>query len=336
MLTAFEAVHWYSVFPRFDPAKGATVREPLGEGPGWWAGAPSALFDPDSGRIYLYYRYRKPRELGRGVEMRLAVSRNGANFEDVWSCTQAELDTPSVEKGALAITPDGKYRLYFSYVDPADGRWRIDCLEGESFEKLDLSSRRPQLSADSIGAEGVKDPWVCYVAGKYYMFTSYAPTPGPVDERTKQEMHATGDVYNTGIVKSHSGLATSTDGLNWQWEGDVLSPSEKGWDSYCARLGSLIYEPPGFIGFYDGSASVEENYEEKAGLAYSFDLRHWEKLTPEGPFVTSPYASRSIRYVEALKLPDSYFFYYEYARPDGSHELRVNLVTFADEHAQDD
>ncbi len=305
------------------------MREPLGQGPGWWAGAPSSLFDPDTGRIYLYYRYRKPRELGRGAECRIAVSSDGLHFDDVWTCDKSQLDSPSVEKAALCITPSGKRRLYISYVDPSDNRWRIDMMEAASFEELDPAERRPALTASDVGGEGVKDPFVMNIGGLYWMLASYAPSPDTPQSR--EAMHSTADVYNTGLVKSSTGYAISADGLEWEWQGDIFSPSEKGWDAYCARLGSVILEPPLFVGFYDGSASVEENYEEKAGLAVSFDLAKWHRLTPKGPFVTSPYSSHSIRYVDALKLPDQYFFYYEYARPDGSHELRMNLVSYRDE-----
>ncbi len=71
---------WFGVPPLFDPEAGTTVVEPLDRGPGWWAGACSALYDERAGRFYLYYRLRKPRELGRGVECRIAESADGIRF----------------------------------------------------------------------------------------------------------------------------------------------------------------------------------------------------------------------------------------------------------------
>jgi hypothetical protein len=139
-------------------------------------------------------------------------------------------------------------------------------------------------------------------------------------------MHATSDVYNTGITKSSSGLAASSDGINFEWLGDVFAPREAGWDSYASRLGSLLYQPPLFIGFYDGSADVSENYEERTGMATSFDLRTWARVTESGPILTSPHASGSLRYLEPVDLGDGVFYYSEYARPDGSHELRLSQV----------
>ena len=91
----------------------------------------------------------------------------------------------------------------------------------------------------------------------------------------------------------------------------------------------MLHRPPVWVGFYDGSRSVEENYEEKAGLCVSFDLRNWTRLTPEGPWVLSPHASRSIRYIEVIDCQGALWYYYEYTRPDGSHELRANRVAIA-------
>ncbi|MCE5240954.1 hypothetical protein LLH23_21035 [bacterium] len=307
---------------RFDPAAGQTVRAPLGGGPGWWVGAPSAIRDADSGLYYLYYRYRKPRELGRGVECRIARSADGCDFEDVWSAGKADLNTQSMEKSGLFKLGD-RWLLYLSFVGE-DGRWRIEAAEANRPEAFDTRQLRPVLAPDDCDAEGVKDPAVYEVEGRLTMIVSYAPKPRRAVDAGA--MHSTGDVYNTGLLKSHTGLATSTDGLAWQWEGDILTPPEAGWDSYCTRLGSVVRGTGCWLGFYDGSASVAENYEEKVGLCASLDLRHWQRLTTDGPLVLSPHASGSVRYVEALAEPQSVLLYYEYALPDGSHDLRVQRL----------
>ena len=77
-----------------------------------------------------------------------------------------------------------------------------------------------------LDAEGVKDPVVIRSAGKYYMLLSYAPRPPQVTPEMAREMHATGDVYNTGVTRSCTGLATSTDGREFRWEGEVLGTQE--------------------------------------------------------------------------------------------------------------
>ena len=311
--------------PLFDPEQGLTVREPLGQGPGWWAGAPSCVHDPADDRFYLYYRYRKPRELGRGVDCRIAASGDGLQFDDIWRATKEQIDTQSMEKAALVRGPQGDWLLYLSFVD-ADGRWCIELCRADTPDGFDPACRTPLLDADACGAEGVKDPCVYCIGGLWHMIVSYAPTPRAVADDARAAMHATGDVYNVGVTKSHTGLAISEDAVSWEWVGDILSPPDEGWDRYCTRIGSVMWLPPVFVGFYDGSASVEENYEEKAGMCVSFDLRKWERITKSGPFVLSPHAQRTIRYIEAVQRHDAVFYYYEYTRPDGSHELRVSRV----------
>jgi len=310
--------------PLFGPEDGVTVREPLGSGPGWWAGAPGALYDDDSGRFYLYYRVRKPRELGRGVGCRIAASEDGIVFEDIWQMGKEDLDSPSVEKSCIFKAPDGSWRLYISYVDPGTNMWRIDVIEADAPDAFDASRRRKVFAPEELGIEGIKDPMVYHIGPMYYMIVSYAPSPAQVTDEQAEEMHATADVYNTGITKSHTGLAISGCGLHWRWQGDILSPPDDGWDRYCTRIGSVLYRSPVFIGFYDGSAGVEENYEEKAGLAVSYDLRTWDRVTSRQPYVTSPHGC--IRYVEVVPVGDALYYYYEWTREDGSHELRVTRV----------
>jgi hypothetical protein len=230
-----------------------------------------------------------------------------------------------MEKSCIVKVAENLWRLYISFVD-VDGRWRIDMLEASRPDAFDCSERTRILTAADCAVEGVKDPVVYNIAGLWHMLVSYAPTPRGLTAEQERTMHATGDVYNVGLTKSHTGLATSTDGVSWQWEGDVLSPPNEGWDAYCTRIGAVLWRPPVFIGFYDGSQSVQENYEEKAGLAISFDLRNWRRITVDRPYVLSPHASRSIRYVEVIEAEGALWYYYEYARPDGSHELRVNPV----------
>ena len=326
-----EARHWGQV-PLFDPERGETVREPQGQGPGWWVGAPSAIFDVASAKYYLYYRYRKPGELGRGVECRIAESQDGTDFSDIWSATKADLGTQSMEKAGL-FQGGGSWHLYLSFVGD-DGRWRIEGLTAARPEDFDVRRRTPVLDADDCvasrcgaegcGAEGVKDPAVYSVGGLQYMIVSYAPRPRAA--AAPEALHGAGDVYNTGLVKSHTGLALSTDGAAWRWAGDILTPPVSGWDCQCTRIGAMVWEAPVWVGFYDGSASVAENYEEKPGLCVSTDLRHWERVTTAGPYAVSPHASGAIRYVEVVPLPTGWRYYYEYTRADGSHELRTSFV----------
>ncbi len=58
----------------------------------------------------------------------------------------------------------------------------------------------------------------------------------------------------------------------------------------------------------------------------SLDLETFHKLTAERPALESSHATGSLRYSDAIALPDEHVYYYEYARPDGSHEIRMSRV----------
>ncbi len=158
------------------------------------------------------------------------------------------------------------------------------------------------------------------------MLISYAaPTPEG-KSASREEMHGTGDAYNTGLVKSYTGLATGADGLNFDWQGRVLDVG-RSWDAYESRVTCVIHSPPVFNAFYDGIPNVEQNYEEKTGLAVTSDLRSFERITPAGPALVSPHASGSLRYLDALTVDECIFYYYEMARPDGAHDLMVSVTS---------
>lgn len=305
----------------FDPDAGTTVFEPPGSGPGWWVGAPSALWTGD--RFYLSYRIRQPKP-DRGTDLLIARSSDGVRFEPVWNASKTDFGSSSVERSALVRVGENDWRLYVSYVDGADDRWRIDLLEAGSPDGFDPNARRRVLTAADIGAEGVKDPWVARLNGGWCMLASYAPAPDDADVRVDQ-LHGTKDVFNTGLTSSVTGLAISPDGRTWRWEGSVLEPHAGGWDGYASRLNTVVGGTGGWIGFYDGSASVAENYEERCGLVTSDSpTRAWRRYG-DRPAVGAAGGPGTVRYVEAVQTSEWIRFYYEYTRPDGSHELRTLL-----------
>ncbi len=331
------------VVPLFDPREGMIVRAPLGEGAGWWAGAPGASFDAATNTFYLVYRLRQPRELGRGVECRIAASDNGVTFKDIWALPKTSLAALSLERSSLLRGLDDKWRLYLSYVSEEDQKWRISVLEADEPDGFDLSRLQVVMTPEDVGAEGVKDPAVMLIGRMYYMLASYATREGDLSAEAQQGKHATGDIYNTGLTRSRTGAAISGDGQHFQWLGDVSPLSNPlsavsgvrnaeistapVWDAYCKRIGSVVpLDTGGYLAFYDGSASVSENYEEKTGLAHSFDLRTFYSLSPHTPALVSPHASGSLRYIDVLPVGRELFYYYEIATEDGSHELRVSVV----------
>lgn len=313
----------------FDPEEGVVVRQPLGSGEGWWVGAAGALYDTLSRRFYLTYRYRRPRgvEPDRGGELVIAESEDGVHFHDLWRLTKGELGSPSIERCCLRRLAEDRWCLWVSYVDPADHRWRIDALEAPAPDAFDPAARRKALAAPELGIEGIKDPWVMPVGPAYWMVVSYAERAPGAEAASDRDLHHHADAYDTGLILSHSGLAVSLDARQWQWLGCILAAQrpEQDWDGYSARIGCVLRTGDCWTAYYDGAIGVRNHYDETTGLAVSFDLRQWTRLTPEAPVLASPRGTGCCRYFDALEVEGTRFVYYEYGRADGSHELRVRV-----------
>ena len=299
----------------FDPGRGRPIVAPPCVGPGCWAGAAGALTDA---RVsYLVYRLRRPHP-GRGYELRIAASHDSLHFETVWSAGKDRFGAESIERCALVRVGE-TWRLYVSFVRRDDRRWRIGLVEARAVDGFDPAEMVVVLDPSDIGVAAVKDPWLRRDGDSWLMFVSYGTLPILPDAR----LHATGDALSTGRTLSASGLATSADGRRWTWEGPVLTPSASGWDAFTTRLCTAVRDGNGWLGLYDGSASLGENYEERCGLARSSDLRQWERVTPDGPAIGTAHGPGGVRYVDISAGGDAF---YEYTRPDGSHELRVARV----------
>lgn len=300
---------------------------PAGARAGTWVGCPGVLYDPVNGHFLLTYRERRPRgnpATERGWRCAIAESLDGVHFTDIWEVEKADLNTPSMERFCVLPTAEG-YLLYLSYVDPADNRWRIDVVGAAEPSAFEVRNAVPALTAAGTGTEGVKDPYVMRIGPAVYLFASYAATE-TLSRDQWEAAHASADIYNTGLTTHPTGLATSLDGVEFQWHGEVLGVGS-GWDRYQTRLNSVARIGESWVGFYDGSRDASENYEERCGLAVSFDLRQWTRLTPDGPWVTGRHGSGSVRYLDAVPVgDDELWVYYEYARSDGTHELRMNRL----------
>lgn len=107
--------------------------------------------------------------------------------------------------------------------------------------------------------------------------------------------------------------ATSDDGIGWTVHGTVLSGRRGTWDARGARITTILRDGRAA---YDGRASAQENWFERTGLA---DLSG--RRLSEAPVA-------DVRYLEAVPLDwgGQYRIYYEARRPDGSHELRTELI----------
>jgi hypothetical protein len=296
----------FGFVPSFDPEDGVTILEPAAPGRGNWVGCASVLYDPARKSVLLTYRSRRPRGEpdDRGYRCAVAESADGVSFRDIWSVDKAALGSTSMERFNLHRDPDGRYLLYLSYEHPEDGRWRIEAIEAMAPDAFDLARRVTVLTPARTGTAAVKDPYVVRAGPAYLMLVS---------------------TFLTDAGPAPTYLATSLDGLRFRWVGELLGVGD-GWDRYQARLSSVVATPAGFVGFYDGAAGPEEDTEERLGIAVSPDLRRWERLSVDEPWLVSPHATGSLRYLDALPLDGEWWLYYEYARPDGSHELRLNRV----------
>ena len=291
----------------FDPDRGQLFAVPPDEGRGSWAGAPGAFRDGDA--LFVSYRLRRPQPT-RGYELRIAAMRNG-RLEDVWRLRKEEIGAESVERAALVRVGD-RWRVYPSYVGGEDRKWRIGFIESSSIDGFDARAMRPVLDPDAVGMAAVKDPWLVRERDRWLMFVSCG-------RAVTDPFHGSGDALSTGAVRSESGLATSDDGIAWTWEGIVLGASPGGWDRSTSRLTAAVRDGSSWLGYYDGAASLAENYEERCGIVRSTDLRKWERASPDGPAVGTPRGPGGVRYVSATERGD---IFWEHTREDGSHELR--------------
>jgi hypothetical protein len=209
------------------------------------------------------------------------------------------------------------WRLYIGYVSSEDRAWRIGLIESRGIDAFDPREMRTVLHPRDVEQSAVKDPWLVRDHDRWLMFVSCgSAVPDP-------RYHSGGDALSTGAVRSETGLATSADGLEWSWEGIVLSAGGTGWDRFTSRLTCAAQVGDGWIGCYDGSASLAENYEERCGVARSADLRHWERLSLDGPSIGTRTGPGGVRYVACASTGEIFF---EYTREDGSHELRGLLT----------
>src|SRR6476619_2419308 len=142
--------------PFTDLTTAPVVVAPEQDGPGAWAGGPSALLVGDT--IYLAYRMRRPVGQGRGYANVLARSTDGLRFHRVATVGKDRFGGESLERPALVVTPDGRWRLYVSVATPGTKHWRVDLLEADSAEGL--ATAQPVTVMPGSEALAVKDPVV--------------------------------------------------------------------------------------------------------------------------------------------------------------------------------
>ena len=294
--------------PRYTGSE--VVIEAPGAGQGWWAGGPSAVRDGST--WWLAYRLRRPIGQGRGYANVVARSDDGVHFETACTLERDAFGAESLERPALVRRPDGGWRIYVSCATPGTKHWRVDAIDADSPAEFDVERRVLSLPGDEH--TGVKDP-VIHAPGNDGLWRAWVcchplDQPGAEDRMTTR-------------------LATSDDGLTWEVGDVVLAGRDGEWDRRGARITAVGRDR--HWAFYDGRATAEENFEERAGWATA--------SSPDGRFefaggpIESPHAGRGLRYVDAVALDDGgYRLFYESARSDGAHELRTEVVGEGDGH----
>jgi hypothetical protein len=281
---------------------------PPGDGPGYWAGGPSAVLGDDG--IYLAYRLRRPIGAGRGYAVRVARSADGVRFDTLLTIAREQFDADSLERPALVRDDDGEWRLYLSCATPGTKHWRVEVLRADQPAGFDVRDRTVVLPGDA--KTGVKDPVIRRHRQAWELWASCHPLDDP--DQTDQ------------MVTSY---ATSQDGLDWTWHGTALAGRPGAWDSRGTRVTSVCRSADDDItAFYDGRASAAENFEERTGVATGTDPSALAAVPVggSGPAAESSHGGGGLRYLEVLPLPGGqHRLYYELTRADGAHELRTEL-----------
>jgi hypothetical protein len=264
-----------------------------GPGFGQWVGAPSAALAGD-GTVALAYRLRRVDQ--RGAAVVVVSSVDGVRTEPVATLDKDRFGAESLERPALVRRADGGWRIYVCCATPKSKHWWIDALDADDLAGLSTAEPRTVFPGDE--KTGVKDPVIQVVDGRWHAWICCHPLD-VVDAEDRMT----------------TAYATSDDGLNWEWHGTVLAGRPGEWDARGARVTAVL--PDGRVA-YDGRATAEENFSERTGIAEPAD---------DGRLHATRGPVAAVRYLDVLPMPGNRFrLYYEAPRPDGSHELRTELV----------
>jgi hypothetical protein len=294
------SAHILAVLAANDPAAGVrTAIEPPGAGVGFWAGGPSAVYA--DGVFWLAYRLRRPVDQGRGFANVLARSSDGVQFETVATVSSDEFGAASLERPALVPLENGGFRLYVSCSTWHSKHWWVEALEVDSDGQIE--GRKMVLPGDEA-TTAWKDVVVHRNGPQWQMWACQHPLSDGDDEADRMS----------------TWYATSDDGWEWDWQSAALVPSPGRWDARGTRIASVLETDDGWLAFYDGRASVHENWHERTGVAVGAGP---DAFTAQGE--PTP-VGQTVRYLSLAELPDGYRLYWEASRVDGAHDLRTAYV----------
>jgi hypothetical protein len=259
-------------------------------GPGNWVGASSAALDDDGGFV-VAYRIRSADQ--RGSQIVIARGEDGVRLTAVGRLDKVRFGAESLERPAIVRTETGRWRLYVSCATPGSKHWRIDAVEADDPAGLQDADIRPVLPGDELTA--VKDPVIQRTGSQWRAWICCHPLDVPGEED-----------------RMYTRRATSTDGLTWSWGAIALAGRAGTWDARAARITAVLAV---------GRPSAEENFSERTGLATPTTPPNGWAASGDGPVSNA-------RYLDVVSLPGGgYRIYYEAPLPDGSHELRTELVS---------
>ena len=184
-----------------------------------WAGAPCAVRVGQD--VYLAYRLRRPVGQGRGYANVVARSTDGVRFTTVATVGKDAFGAESLERPALVVTDDGRWRLYVSVATPGTKHWRVDLLEASTPEGL--ATAEPVTVMPGSDRLAVKDPVIVRHDGRWHAWASCHPLDDPeaTDRMTTE-------------------YATSDDGVSWTWHGTALAGRAGEWDARGVRVAPSV------------------------------------------------------------------------------------------------